>query len=111
MNIFASDRIKPENIKFPKKLESLDWTVVTTYVEFCDVMEKASKTTTVVLDAFVGKEITGQGCAYAMCEIAYDKHQDLPVVMIVGPNQIMQNKIQDIIARSKRWIDINKGRL
>lgn len=110
MNIFASDRVKPENVKFPKNMVKLEWKVVTTYDEFCKVMENDKLVGTVVLDATEGESISGLKCSYALTEITCDKHNPLPTVMIIGPDQEMKSKIEEVIAKSKRWVDIARSR-
>jgi hypothetical protein len=109
MNIFASARLKPENIKFPKAMSKVAWTVVDTYNEFCKLME-TNPVSNVVLDAFANEGISGIKCAYALTEITCDKHITLPTLLIIGPDTSMRKTIEDHIANSKKWIDINRGK-
>jgi hypothetical protein len=110
MNIFASDRIKPENVKFPKGMENLVWKVVSSYREFCETLANDSKSGVVVLDAHTSDNISGMRCAYALTEITCDKHINLPTLVVIGPDTEMKTNIQEHLNRSQKWIDRSCGK-
>jgi hypothetical protein len=109
MNIFASERIKPANIKFPKGMDKLEWEHVETTSSF-DANFAATKVGHVVIDCFHGENINGLRVAKAIVELSIDKHQPLPTLLLVGPDQNMRKEIETYISNSKRWIDIATGK-
>ena len=109
MNLFASERIEPSAIKFPKGFDKLEWTVAKSYGEFCKLAEN-NNILNVVIDSASKSESIALRCAIALVEITCDKHTKLPTLMIVGNNAAVKKSVEEHIAKSKRWIDINRGK-
>ena len=109
MNIFASERIEPSAIKFPRGFDKLEWTVAKTYADFCKLAE-TNNVNNVVIDSAAKGENIALRCAIALTEITCDKHTKLPTLMVVGNDSKVKKQIEDHLARSKRWIDINRGK-
>lgn len=109
MNIFASDRIGPANVKFPKGFDKLTWTHIKNYTQLCDAL-KANSVGAIVLDSSASGNMNARICSYALTEITCDKHTNLPSLLVVGTDQGVKVQVDNIIAQAKRWIDLNRGK-
>jgi len=109
MNLFASDRIEPSNIKFPKGFDKLEWTVAKTYEEFCALYEK-NDVKNVVIDSSAKGNNLPLRFTIGLTEITCDKHIKLPTLLVVGTNESAKKSIQEHLAKAKRWIEINSSR-
>lgn len=110
MNIFASERIKPESIKFPGKTGKLEWLVVNNKDEFIKQCLEAKKLDYIVIDAVAGENINGITIAKILTEIVIERHETLPIVLVVGPDAKMKKEIEIHLGNCKRWIDISRGK-
>jgi hypothetical protein len=109
MNVFVSARIAPANVRFPKGFDKLKWEHINTYADYCKAIE-TNPIGSVVLDSSDYSDTNAARCAKALTEVTCDKKTRLPDLLVVGTDEAIKGVVTEHLAKSKRWIDLNRGK-